>query len=459
MTADPLFPEATKPPKKKKGNREKGKRPPRIRTPQGNYVAEWFGHRVWPVVDRSEEARRHQAQRACPFLSQATGEHTECIKKAKGWDEPYGVCTINSTSNGTPQDWIACPYRTLDQHFTLLASAVRTSYAVDDQVQIALLPLTVLHKLEQRERIRDLLARGGRVFLFSSQKLGGEIDLSETPASPGALVDTSVVEVSAVDASGAPSTFGRHLFYEIQTADFHGSPLHVATRLKALCPRVESGTEPPEDYHGPLLQAMERGENVCGDKVEGPNKANIFKRTIYQMIFKMALARHPESEGFAIVLPVAVWESWLRHLGQPRLLPVGGDPDHVALLAPDERVETVAATNNAAVFVFEIDTTSAESPHPLRLVKRVTCSVDALIHHTFRAASGKAMEHNVVEGFRKQLMDRVRKGSLNQLQPEVKTKRLPRASPTSVDTAVPSIHATRTETASGTVYSETPEDA
>lgn len=132
----------------------------------GNFVAEWFGHRVWPIVDQSETARINQSRRACPFLTAATSEPSACVKMAKDWTEPYGVCTISSDSNGTRQDWIACPYRTFDQHFTLLETTVRAAYELEEGTSLALLPLTVLHRPDQRQLMIDALATDGHVFLF-----------------------------------------------------------------------------------------------------------------------------------------------------------------------------------------------------------------------------------------------------------------------------------------------------
>lgn len=189
----------------------------------GNFVSEWFGHRVWPTVNESDQARRDQSGRLCPFLSVAIGETTHCVKRTRGWEEPYGVCTISSDSNGNRQEWIACPHRTLDQHFTLLESAVKYAYAISPSTKTLLLPVTVLHREEQQVRIHEALSSQARVFLFSAQKLGGEIDLSETEASPGAAVDMSVIEVVRFDDNGKPSEFGEHLLYEIQTSDFRNT--------------------------------------------------------------------------------------------------------------------------------------------------------------------------------------------------------------------------------------------
>jgi Restriction endonuclease NotI len=379
--------------------------PPKGHT-AGNFVAEWFGHRVWPRVDQSLTARTNQSSRACPFLTAATSEPTGCVKFAPGWTEPYGVCTISSDSNGSQQDWIACPYRTFDQHFTLLATAVRAAYGEPDGTSLVLLPLTVLHREDQRQMLRQGFADGARVFLFSAQKLGGEIDLPETDSSPGAAVDMSVIEVTALDAAGKPVEFGKHLFYEIQTADFHGSPLHAAKHLRESC----AAGEPDLNYHATLADNIE----IAGTGVEGPNKANIFKRTIYQMIFKIELARHADCAGFAIVLPVPVWDSWLRHLGQPSLVQVGDDPTSVTLPEADPKMASTAAP--ATIYVFDIDSGSAEVPSPLRIVKRVSCSAAALAHYAFTVAADKALKGSVIATFRSALEERVTRGWNNQLR-------------------------------------------
>jgi hypothetical protein len=373
----------------------------------GNFIAEWFGHRVWPSVSDTENARNDRSRRRCPFLSVATGETMQCIKRASGWKEPYGVCTISSDSNGLRQDWIACPYRTLDQHFTLLESAVQDAYDIPPQAAILLLPLTVLHKQEQRARIKAATDRGARVFLFTSQKLGGEIELPETNASPGAAVDMSVIEVTALDIDGKPIAFGKHLFYEIQTSDFHGSPLHAAALLRDACPQGVAA----ENYH----EALNANVEICGTGVEGPNKANIFKRTIYQMIFKIELARETECAGFAIVLPIPVWDSWLKHLGQPELIKSEAGETNFTLPMPPNAAKTSGERARATVYVFDTDQESAESPLPLKIVQRVDVSADALSYHAFVRASNEAIQRGVIQSFRNSMIDRVRKGWENRL--------------------------------------------
>lgn len=76
----------------------------------GNFISEWFGHRIYPRVVSSSESLLDQQSQRCPFLSRVKGTDQECVKNVKS----KGVCTISSCSNGPRQDWVACPYRVFD---------------------------------------------------------------------------------------------------------------------------------------------------------------------------------------------------------------------------------------------------------------------------------------------------------------------------------------------------------
>ncbi len=375
----------------------------------GNFIAEWFGHRVWPTVDNSPLAVKHQSEAMCPFLSSALGQPTKCVKTARDYKGLTGVCTISSDSNGERQDWLACPHRTLDEPFTLLSAAVRTTYRIAERDRIMLFPVNVLGKRSAQEKIIGALkAKSARVFAFAGTKLGGEVDLAETEQSPGAKVDVSVIELTGMNAAGQPTGFGKHMFYEIQTADFHGSPLHAVRLLRQHLP-----LKAKPDYHAALAKRLE----VAGTGVEGPNKANIFKRTIYQMILKIQLAHHPDCAGFVIVLPLPVWDSWLRHLGRPHLEAVKGDAKCLHLVGPDESGGQILDSARAWVFVFDIDRASKAVPQPLRILHRVATSSAALIHHALQSASERAIEQGVIKRYRSVLERRVIAGARGE-QPE-----------------------------------------
>src|ERR1035437_10269491 len=73
----------------------------------GNFVSEYYGHRVHPVVSATSNALSDQAAERCPFISKAIGELHKCVKTGRS----AGICTISAVSNGVRQDWLACPFR------------------------------------------------------------------------------------------------------------------------------------------------------------------------------------------------------------------------------------------------------------------------------------------------------------------------------------------------------------
>ncbi len=224
------------------------------------------------------------------------------------------------------------------------------------------------------------------------------MDVPETHDSPGLKVDNSVIEITDIDpANGRPSQHGRHMFFEIQTTDFHGSPLHAVRRLREKC---QQGTTEP--YHAAIVASP----RDCGEGMEGPNKANVFKRTSYQMIFKIELDDAANSAGFAIVLPVPVWKSWLKHLGQPVLITDSADPAVMHLKPPGvEGPWQPVKQPRSWIFVFDIDRDSPESPSPLKILYRIAVDAAALIEYAFKIAPTKAIKHGAIEVFRKNLIN------------------------------------------------------
>ena len=62
---------------------------------------------------------------------------------------------------------------------------------------------------------------------------------------------------------------------------------------------------------------LQANKNWLSEGVEGPNIANVFKRTFYQMMFKFQLGKHPRCAGCVLAIPQSVWDSWQKHLGAP----------------------------------------------------------------------------------------------------------------------------------------------
>lgn len=364
----------------------------------GNFVAEWFGYRVWSQVDSDQMALINQCGRLCPFLSSATGSEKRCIKSV-GRSSPTGVCTISSDSNGQRQDWLACPYRTLDENFTILTQAIRLLFKIQPEVPVFVFSGERIKSSEGRLQLLSSVKDGcGRVFIFMADKLGGEVDFSETEASPGAKVDVSVIEIIACDDSGVPVEFGNHLIYEIQTADFHGSPLHAVQSLESICLEGDKNS----NFHENLKKDIE----ICGIGVEGPNKSNIFKRTFYQAILKIQMAKHESCAGFVLILPSSVWMSWMKHLGNPDIQKHSSGRS--VLLGSDENVYQQVSQSKSWIFVFDIEQKSLTSPHPLVVKEMIAASSNALLEYAFEKATEAAFKNDVVNRYRDVFCKRIK---------------------------------------------------
>lgn len=237
-----------------------------------------------------------------------------------------------------------------------------------------------------------------RVFVFLADKLGGEVDLPETQGSPGAKVDVSVIEVLECDSHSKPTKFGKHLLYEIQTSDFHGSPLHAVKLLEDLCAKDRKNAK----FHASLEVDIER----CGAGVEGPNKANVFKRTFYQAVLKVLVATSDNCVGFVLILPSSVWGSWKKHLGNPSL--VNGDGLKKALLASGENdKQAIIEKSKSWIFVFDVDTNSPTVPNPLKIREMVAASAKSLQEHAFDKAAEEMKKEGIIEKYRSVLTQRI----------------------------------------------------
>ena len=367
-----------------------------------NFVAEWFGHVVWPASEVSDTPSAIADQRGerCPFLSNALARDTLCTKKAQinGNECRTGFCTASSPSSCEREDWLACPWRVFDARFSLIEDAIRRLYSIPDGDEIFVSPLTRFGSETAKLFVRALDERvpgTPRVFAFASNPpdLGGEVDIPETLRSPGNKVDVSIFEVVGTDG-GVPRV-GRSAIFEIQTADFHGSPLHAVARLRQHGPPGNHADEYHEDIASNAAD--------LGEKVEGPNKANIFKRTIYQMILKIQMAKDPSCAGFAVVLPEPVWNSWSRHLGQPTLDPDPEDASVLRLRAPTAvhgaGAEPVVEPEPAWILVFKIDRSSTSSPRQLVITKRIATDSVALLYYAFDQAPAAAIAEGAVARF------------------------------------------------------------
>lgn len=344
------------------------------RPPRGNYVSEWFGHRVYPHVVGTDRSLLDQRQELCPFLSQATSEERRCIKPAAS----LGVCTVNTPCNAGRRDWLVCPYRAFDPD--LMDNAVRRLFGFSAEQASLVTPAIRLETAATRDAVQGSLSAGGRVFVYFDSKLGGELSISRTIESPEFSFDVTVIEIELID--GVPHV-GRFGIVEIQTMDFHGSYKHVVANLK------DGLRLHPSDFP----ETLGHNQQWLSDHIEGPNIANVFKRTFYQMMFKFQLGQSSRCAGCVLAVPLAVWESWQRHLGGPTLK---AEADGTfSLFEPGrERPEVVSAW----IYAFDLDHASDLTPSPIRVPQIIATDARAMSYYALELAPAKALSTIEIPG-------------------------------------------------------------
>ena len=335
----------------------------------GNFISEWFGRRIYPVVRLDGIKSISGANKdLCPFLTEILAERTTC------WKSPNskGVCTISSASNGTRQDWLVCPHRVIHTEIVKASCARIFGVGAADRYPV---PVSALAKPEKLDALKREIQATGRGFVFFQDKLGGEISLSGTAKSPEMAFDVTLVEI--LRHPDGRFGLGRYGVLEVQTMDFHGSYRDaVAALTNAL------------DLHGDgFPSTLQLNLDWAGRSVEGPNIANVFKRTFYQMMVKFRLATGGAAAGTVLALPRSVWDSWQPFLGAPRLVATGEG---------DFCIETAPKTDlNAYICVFDLDPSEgsadpdatgvagARDIAPIRIESFIRVDPDTLAHHAF----------------------------------------------------------------------------
>ena len=119
--------------------------------------------------------------------------------------------------------------------------------------------------------------------------------------------------------------------------DFHGSYAHA---VKAVRNALDLHTDS-------FSNAIRKNTDWLGRGIEGPNIANVFKRTFYQVLLKFGLAGHGDCAGVVLGLPSSVWDSWSPHLSAPRLRKSGGVHVLTGDKAPDAKSWIIVFANDA----------------------------------------------------------------------------------------------------------------
>lgn len=330
--------------------------------PGGNYICEWFGNRIFPEVRLDMEQFSEERFGVCPFLSDALRQATRCVKNTNS----LGVCTINTASNGTSRDWLACPYRVISSNLVRIACERIFSLATEQIPQP--IPATLLADPEVRKLFTDEVAARGVGYAFFQDKLGGEISVIATSKSPELSFDVTLVEVLP---NNDGFHIGRYGILEIQTMDFHGSYKRAVDNLRD-ARRLHATTFP---------EALKANIKWAADGIEGPNIANVFKRTFYQILLKFQLSGKGAAAGTVLALPKSVWDSWQPFLGAPELTKVGKTTYEIKPV--DDRHGTSDPTN-AHICVFDLDSSAESSISPVKVTMHIRVDAEELSHHAFK---------------------------------------------------------------------------
>jgi hypothetical protein len=143
----------------------------------------------------------------------------------------------------------------------------------------------------------------------------------------------------------------------------------------------------------------------AGEKIEGPNIANVVKRTFWQIFFKFGFGKSDRCAGTALVIPAAVWDSWQPFLGAPSL-------QHQAdgTFRLSKPGEALPAKIPGWIYVIDIDAEATSTPNPLVVSKIIGTTSDALVHFALVDAPAYASEALLAEaGIYTTLRRRIRK--------------------------------------------------
>lgn len=325
---------------------------------KGNYISEWLGQRIYPDVRLDVRKFPKIGYEICPFLSAVLRTATKCVKN----ENSLGVCTINAASNGPRQDWLACPYRVIDSG--IVTDACEKIFSSKPPARP--FPASLLSNIAAKQVFQKTVRAAGHGHLFFQDKLGGEISILGSDRSPEMAFDITVVEI--LHAAGRYSV-GRYGILEVQTMDFHGSYKKAVTNLR----------DALRLHNKKFADALRKDQAWAAEDIEGPNIANVFKRTFYQMMLKFELGGKGAAAGTVLAIPQAVWDSWQPFLGKPALERLADGTYEMKSTAQ----QNIAAQPNAHICVFDLDASKARPISPVTVKQFIRVSPDQLAHHAF----------------------------------------------------------------------------
>jgi hypothetical protein len=197
-----------------------------------------------------------------------------------------------------------------------------------------------------------------------------------TPRSPEMSVDITLAEIVR---SATGFTVARYGILEVQTMDFHGSYRRAVQNLKdALRLHGES-----------FADSLRNNMQWSAERVEGPNIANVFKRTFYQVLLKFQLSGRGAAAGTVLAIPQSVWDSWQPFLGAPDI-EKGSDGSY--RLRITDPIPDSAGSKNAHIFVFDLDSSAGNAISPVQLKMDIRVTSEQLSHHAFKVVPAGMLE-------------------------------------------------------------------
>lgn len=335
----------------------------------GNHISEWLGHRIYPSVRLDVSAFTGAHFGSCPFLTEALGQSTKCVKS----ENSFGVCSVSSVSNGPTQDWLVCPYRVVSGE--IVAQACRLIFGVAAQDKRPK-PVTLLKVEGELDQLKRQIQEEGTGYVFFQDKLGGEISVIATPRSPEMSFDITLAEIVH---NGSGFSVTRYGILEVQTMDFHGSYRRAVQNLKDALRLHNEG----------FAESLRKNMQWSAEKVEGPNIANVFKRTFYQVLLKFQLSGRGAAAGTVLAIPQSVWDSWQPFLGAPEVEQAADGSYRLKVTDP---IPASAGSSNAHICIFDLESSSETAISPLQLKMRIQVTAEQLSHHAFKVVPAGMLE-------------------------------------------------------------------